>query len=272
MTSKYPVLSPQASQAPSKGLCALAVMSKAPCAGMVKTRLVPPLTPEEAAALNLCFLRDMAANIAGIARSGGADGVAVYTPVGAESVYDGLLQEGFSLLAQRGASLGDRLFHAAEDLLAVGYSSLCLIDSDSPTLPGPLLRAAVAALKRPGDRVALGAADDGGYYLIGLKHAHHRLFEDVDWSTARVLRQTIERAAEINLAVELLPTWYDVDEASSLRRLCEELFAKPVKQDGRDYRAGYAATYTRDYLARLIGSEGRSRIWPEAQAQREQKA
>jgi len=239
---------------------------------MVKTRLVPPLTPEEAAALNLCFLRDMAANIAGIARSGGADGVAVYTPVGAESVYDGLLQEGFSLLAQRGASLGDRLFHAAEDLLAVGYSSLCLIDSDSPTLPGPLLRAAVAALKRPGDRVALGAADDGGYYLIGLKHAHHRLFEDVDWSTARVLRQTIERAAEINLAVELLPTWYDVDEASSLRRLCEELFAKPVKQDGRDYRAGYAATYTRDYLARLIGSEVRSRIWPEAQAQREQKA
>src|SRR5215468_8925896 len=269
MLSKYPVLSPQASQTPSNGLCALAVMSKAPCAGTVKTRLVPPLTPEEAAALNLCFLRDMAANIANIARSGGAAGVVVYTPVGAESAYDGLLQEGFSLLAQRGASLGDRLFHAAEDLLAVGYSSLCLIDSDSPTLPGPLLRAAVAALKRPGDRVALGAADDGGYYLIGLKHAHRRLFEDVDWSTARVLRQTIERAAEINLAIELLPAWYDVDEALSLRRLCEELFAKP---DGRNYRDGYAATHTRDYLARLIGSEGRSRIWPEAQAQRGQKA
>src|SRR6266540_122326 len=155
MPSRYPVLSPQASQAPSNGLCALAVMSKAPCAGMVKTRLVPPLTPEEAAALNVCFLRDMAANIAGVARSGEADGVAVYTPVGAESAYDGLLPEGFSLLAQRGASLGDRLFHAAEDLLAVGYGSLCLIDSDSPTLPGPLLRAAVAALKRPGDRVPL---------------------------------------------------------------------------------------------------------------------
>jgi len=247
-------------------------MSKAPCAGMVKTRLVPPLTPEEAAALNLCFLSDMTANIADVARSGGADGVAVYTPVGAESAYDGLLPEGFSLLAQRGASLGDRLFHAAEDLLAVGYGSLCLIDSDSPTLPGPLLRAAVAALKRPGDRVALGPADDGGYYLIGLKHAHRRLFEDIDWSTARVLRQTIERAAEINLAVELLPAWYDVDEASSLRRLCEELFAKPAKLDGRNYRAGYAATHTRDYLARLIVAEGRSRIWPEAQARREQRA
>jgi rSAM/selenodomain-associated transferase 1 len=239
---------------------------------MVKTRLVPPLTSEEAAALNICFLRDMTANIAGITRSGGADGVIVYTPVGAESAYDGLLPEGFSLLAQRGASLGDRLLHAAEDLLAVGYNSLCLIDSDSPTLPGSLLRAAVAALKRPGARVALGAADDGGYYLIGLKHAHRRLFEDVDWSTARVLRQTIERAAEINLAVELLPAWYDVDEASSLRRLCEELFAKPDKPDGRDYRAGYDATYTRDYLARLIGAEGRSRIWPEAQTRRGQKA
>ena len=272
MPSQYPVLSPQASRASSNGLCALAVMSKAPCAGLVKTRLVPPLTPEEAAALNVCFLRDMTANIAGVARSGGADGVVVYTPVGAESVFDGLLLEGFSLLVQCGASFGDRLFHAAEDLLAVGYSSLCLIDSDSPTLPCQLLRAAVAALKRAGDRVALGAADDGGYYLIGLKHAHRRLFEDVDWSTARVLRQTIERAAEINLAVESLPAWYDVDEASSLRRLCEELFAKPAKQDGRICRAGYAATHTRNYLARLIGAEGRSRVWPEAQAQRGQKA
>jgi uncharacterized protein len=272
MPSQYPVLSPQASRASSNGLCALAVMSKAPCAGLVKTRLVPPLTPEEAAALNVCFLRDMTANIAGVARSGGADGVVVYTPVGAESAFDGLLPEGFSLLAQRGASFGDRLFHAAEDLLAVGYSSLCLIDSDSPTLPCQLLRAAVAALKRAGDRVALGAADDGGYYLIGLKHAHRRLFEDIDWSTARALRQTIERAAEINLAVESLPAWYDVDEASSLRRLCEELFAKPAKQDGRICRAGYAATHTRNYLARLIGAEGRSRVWPEAQAQREQKA
>jgi hypothetical protein len=145
-------------------------------------------------------------------------------------------------------------------------------------LPGPLLRAAVAALKRDGERVALGAADDGGYYLIGLKHAHRRLFEDIDWSTARVLRQTIERAAEIDLAVELLPAWYDVDEASSLRRLCDELFAesakpaKPAKPDGRNHRASYAATCTRDYLARLIKAEGRSRIWPEAQAQREQKA
>src|SRR6266508_1756213 len=116
MPSRYPVLSPQASQAPSNGLCALAVMSKAPCAGIVKTRLVPPLTPEEAAALNLCFLSDMTANIADVARSGGADGVAVYTPVGAESAYDGLLPEGFSLLAQRGGGLvGRRLQLALPD-------------------------------------------------------------------------------------------------------------------------------------------------------------
>jgi len=123
-----------------------------------------------------------------------------------------LLPETFKLLGQRGEGFGERLFYATEDLLAVGYESVCLIDSDSPTLPSALLQAAVSALALDGDRVVLGAADDGGYYLIGLKRAHRQLFEKLDWSTPRVLSQTVERAAEINLEVEMLPVWYDVDD------------------------------------------------------------
>lgn len=254
-------------RAAARGLCALAVMTKAPRAGQVKTRLVPPLTPEEAAALNVCFLRDTTANIAGLARLGGAEGVAVYTPVGAEAAYDGLLPEGFGLLAQRGEDFGARLWHAAEDLLAAGYGSLCLIDSDSPTLSPVLLAAAVAALGRPGDRVVLGAAEDGGYYLIGLKHAHRRLFENIAWSTPDVLAQTKERAAEINLEARLLPAWYDVDEAASLGQLCDELLA-PTR-NGSGGLIGYAAPHTRAYLARLVAAEGRTRIWPERRAHKE---
>ena len=71
-------------------------MAKAPLAGEVKTRLAPPLTPAEAAALNICFLRDMATNIAAVAVERQAKGLVVYTPLGAEAAF-GILPEGFEL-------------------------------------------------------------------------------------------------------------------------------------------------------------------------------
>ncbi|HEX8774501.1 MAG TPA: TIGR04282 family arsenosugar biosynthesis glycosyltransferase [Pyrinomonadaceae bacterium] len=244
-------------------------MTKAPRAGSVKTRLVPPLTHEEAASLSVCFLRDTAANIAAVAASEAAEGVAVYTPVGAESRFDDLLHEGFSLLAQRGDGFGERLYYAAEDLLALGYQSLCLIDSDSPTLPRSLLTEAVRALAQAGDRVVIGPSDDGGYYLIGLKAAHRRLFEDIDWSTERVLGQTVERAAEIGLEVKMLQSWYDVDDGSSLNRLCDELFRSRGVDARQNGLAGYEAAHTRRYLTRIIDAEGRGRVWPAGQARTE---
>ena len=269
MKQTYPVLDPspaRAARAP-RGGCALGVMIKAPRAGASKTRLVPPLAHEEAAALSVCFLRDTAANVAAACEAAGAaggagaaSGVAVYTPVGAEAAFEGLLPEGFSLLAQRGDGFGERLRNAADDLLRLGFDSLCLIDSDSPTLPTRALAAAVEELSKPGDRVVLGPADDGGYYLVGVKRAHAKLFERIDWSTERVLRQTVERACEINVDVALLPAWYDVDDAATLARLCEELFGeRPV---GGAPLKGYAAAHTRAHVAGIIEREGRARVWP----------
>lgn len=265
METAYTVLDPSKAST-SRGVCALAVMIKAPRAGAVKTRLVPPLDHEEAARLSVCFLRDTASNIADVASTGASEGVAVYTPVGAEAAFNGLLHEGFNLVAQRGETFGERLFHAAEDLLAVGYQSLCLIDSDSPTLPSSFLVDAVRWLAQPGDRVVLGPADDGGYYLIGLKGAHARLFEEITWSTDQVLRQTIERARELELETNLLPAWYDVDDGETLARLCDELFLPGLKDVRRDGLSGYEASHTRGYLAGLIDTEGRGRIWPEGGA------
>jgi len=229
-------------------------MTKAPLVGAVKTRLVPPLTPEEAANLHVCFLRDMSASIAEVVVRNFAEGLVVYTPVGAEPAFDGILPPGFKLLRQRGESLGDRLCNATEDLLGQGYSSLCLANSDSPTLPGSLFDLAIESLSRDGDRVVLGAAVDGGYYLIGLKNVHSRLFDRIAWSTGEVLAHTIERAAEIGLEVELLPLWYDVDDGATLNRLCEELFLS------RRRHGNYPAPHTREYLATLIESR---RIFPE---------
>src|SRR5213593_570025 len=96
MNNSYSILDPR-SPVRKSSPCALAVMIKAPRVGASKTRLVPPLGPSEAAALSVCFLRDTTTNIAHVSSRGGAEGVAVYTPAGAEAAFDGLLPETFSL-------------------------------------------------------------------------------------------------------------------------------------------------------------------------------
>jgi len=240
----------------SKRVCALGVMAKAPLAGEVKTRLVPPLTQQEAAELNVCFIRDMAANIASVSENESAAGFVVYTPMGSESAFDGILPERFKLLAQRGMSLGERLYNATGDLLRQGYSGVCLINSDSPTLPRSILTRAIELLARDGDRVVLGAAEDGGYYLIGLKQVHRNLFKGIEWSTSDVLTRTKQRAVEIDLSVEMLPPWYDVDDADTLNRLCEDLFSSQTLDES------YPAPHTCAFLDSIIKREGPQRIWP----------
>jgi rSAM/selenodomain-associated transferase 1 len=232
-------------------------MTKAPRAGKVKTRLTPPLTPEEAATLNTCFLRDTAAAISKTVREGMARGIAVYTPVGAEGDYSGILPAEFQLLPQSGEVLGERMALAFDDLFSLGFESVCLIGSDSPTLPPGAFSQAVRILSGPGDTLVLGPADDGGYYLIGLKKMQRSLLEEIEWSTENVLEQTLSKAKEINLEIHLLATWYDVDDWTSLRRLCRELFE--VNESIPD---AYPAPATRAYLSELLKREGRNRIWP----------
>src|SRR5216683_1599868 len=115
--------------------CAMGIMAKVPRSGYVKTRLVPPLTHEQATLLSQCFLRDVAASIARAADAhpGRIHGLAVYLPQGEERAFDGLLPQGFRLLLQRGEDLGERLFHASEDLLSAGFHSVCLVNAARPT-------------------------------------------------------------------------------------------------------------------------------------------
>ena len=229
--------------------CAVAIMAKASVAGTVKTRLVPPLTHAEAAKLNTSCLADIAANILAAAARAPIHGFAAYHPSGSEGFFDDLLPEGFKLLPPREPTLGRSLFHAARDLFASGYASVCLVNGDSPTLPTELLCEAVRRLQEPGDRVVLGPAADGGYYLIGLKHFHERLFEAIDWSTERVYRQTLMRAGEIGLPVAALAEWYDVDDEASLTLLASELLCGPNAKGF--YNGGYAAPKTVAFLEKL---------------------
>ena len=226
------------------GHCAVAVMAKAPRRGEVKTRLVPPLSEADAAVLSGCFIEDIAGNILAAARDAPIEGYVAYSPPGSEALFRALLPEGIGLLPPRRIGLGHSLPDAAEDLFAAGYGSVCLVNADSPTLPTGVLVEAARALAPPGDRLVLGPAEDGGFYLIGLKQAHRRLFEEISWSTERVFRQTLERASEIGLDTVTLQGWYDVDDVLSLRRLAVEL--------GAGHPAGYAAPHTAAFLHRLL--------------------
>jgi hypothetical protein len=249
----YPILNPANPVAARATQCALAVMAKAPRPGKVKTRLSPPLTSDQAAAINICFLRDTTENIAAVSASGQSAGIISYTPVGDEALFDNLLPADFSLIPQRGDGFGERLLATAEDLLACGYGGVCLIDSDSPTAPAAAFEQAVTELQKPGDRIVLGPAHDGGYYLIGLKHAHPELFADITWSTSTVFAETLAAAKSTNLEAVILPLWFDVDDAPTLAILNAELLHQTPPHFNTI--SGYPAKHTRDFL-RILSNQG----------------
>jgi rSAM/selenodomain-associated transferase 1 len=237
--------------------CAIGVMAKAPRPGRAKTRLCPPLRPDQAAQLSGAFLRDITENIALAARVAPIHGYVAYAPAGEEGAFDGHLADGTALVLADGSlpmprgveGFGRSLLHAVHALFARGYGAVCLVNSDSPTLPTSLLIEAASLLLASSERVVLGPADDGGYYLIGMKQPHAHLFTDIAWSTDSVAATTLARATARGLKVAKLPTWFDVDDMESLTRLL-------VEAQGHASRLRpYAAPATMAWLSRhLSGS------------------
>ena len=222
---------------------AIGIIGKAPRPGRSKTRLATAIGADAASELSACFLSDVAAAIEAVPEALGRRGYGVYAPAGAEDIMRQLLPAGFGLLLQAGDDLGHVLIGAARALLDAGHDCVLLVNGDSPTLPPRFLVRAIEVLREPGDRMVLGPASDGGYYLIGLKQAHQQLFTRIAWGTETVARSTCERAVEIGLAKTLLPEWYDVDDVETLRWLREELAGHSTR-----FRAGGFAAASRAFL------------------------
>jgi glycosyltransferase A (GT-A) superfamily protein (DUF2064 family) len=218
-------------QRAANGTCAIGVMAKAPRPGYSKTRLCPPLRPDEAAALSAAFLRDTTTNIARAGRSAPIVGYAAYAPSGAEAALLPHVTQGTMCLLADGSrpapkgvdGFGRCLLHATRQMFAAGHAAACVLSADTPTLPTEfLVTAATAVLAGDERRVVLGACDDGGYYLLGMRLPHARLFADIAWSTGSVASITRTRVAELNLDLVELPPWYDIDDAAALERLVGE--------------------------------------------------
>ncbi len=183
--------------------------------------------------MSAAFLRDATENIQAAAREAAIAGYVAFAPAGLDHLFNGLLAEGTRLVLADGEGdmppgvegFGRSLLHATRALFAQGYGSVCVLNSDSPTLPTSLLVRAARILAQPGDHAVLGPAEDGGYYLLGMKAPHAGLYAGMSWSTDRVAQQTREAARGLGVALHELDPWYDVDDRIALQRLIVEASA-----------------------------------------------
>jgi rSAM/selenodomain-associated transferase 1 len=255
-----------------RGRCAIAIMAKAPGAGRIKTRLSPLLTPDEARDLGACFVRDMTENLALAAREAAIDPHIAFAPAGSETAFTAIVAPGTQFVLADGnhpappgiEGLGRSLLQAAHGLHQAGYDAVGMLNSDSPTLPTVLLVRAAQLVAEQENRVVLGPSLDGGYYLIVMRAPHAELFRAIDWSTDRVAAQTRTRAAEARLDLIELDTWYDVDDAESLRRLIAELQDHDMQPNGPvPYAAPATARWIRERgIPARLASRARPAISP----------
>jgi rSAM/selenodomain-associated transferase 1 len=213
---------------------ALVVFAKAPIPGQVKTRLCPPLTPDEAATLHGSFVLDMLerTKTATVQFKLPLDRYLACAPASTH-VFFKIMEErqGVKLIDQVGDDLGERMAQAFETLFARGYKHAMIVGTDVPSLPLEQYKQAMDLLGS--HDLVLGPALDGGYYLIGLNRSIPALFAGIPWSTDQVLNMTQEKASALGLKVALLAPWRDVDTIDDLQALVEAsaLDAQKPKRD-----------------------------------------
>ena len=195
----------------------LALFAKAPVPGQVKTRLCPPLRPEQAAELYEAMLLDILDQHRDAA---GLDLALWYTPAEACAWFEARAPRGYALHVQQGTALAPRMSALFRRHAEQGYTRIVLRGTDSPSLPAARFAESFTALEHAD--LVLCPDRDGGYNLIGLRGPADALFE-LEMSTSNVLQWTVDRARAMGMRVELLAPHHDVDTAADLKLLADEL-------------------------------------------------
>ena len=195
----------------------LLVFTKTPVPGCVKTRLLSVTSPEQAAAIAVELLRR---TLDTACRSSVRDIELWCTPTTRHSTLVELGEDfSMALQTQTGADLGERMFSAMEQSLD-NYNHVMLAGSDCIDLAVADLDLAREKLAEGYD-VVLGPSLDGGYHLIGLSRLYRELFTGIEWGTDRVMQDTRERVAQLDLTLYELPERRDLDRPEDLKYLCD---------------------------------------------------
>jgi uncharacterized protein len=190
----------------------IVMFARAPVKGQVKTRLIPALGEQGALDMHMQLMnRQMKVlnKCAFCTKQLWVDQIQEHS---AFANFKGKVK------LQRGVSLGEKMFHAAEDVLKES-SKVVIIGSDCPSIDEDYLELALHELDKSSNDVVLGPALDGGYVLIGMKHPHHEIFQDIEWGSELVLQQTITKLYNCNLGFMTLPVLRDIDTAEDLKSL-----------------------------------------------------
>ncbi len=184
-----------------------------PEAGTAKTRLIPKLGAEGAAALANELARHTLDVVDAVAAEGGIDVSLWYT--GCDETRAREIAPGsYNYREQSGSDLGSRMNGAFESAFDEGYDQVALIGTDCPELNESVLAQAFDCLAD--SDLAIGPARDGGYYLIAMKAPTPALFEGIAWGTSEVLEATLQAAEKLGLAAAGLPLLWDVDRPEDL--------------------------------------------------------
>ncbi len=188
----------------------LILFAKAPVAGRVKTRLCPPLTPDQAAGLHSALVQET------------IEMLSTFSDVADVELSSNSSNESWPSVTvprsvQPAGDLGARLFHALAGALALGREVAMVVGSDSPGLPS----SHIGALLESAADVTLGPTLDGGFFAIACRRVHASMFEGVRWSTAFTLDDAVRSAAQCGLTVAIGPAWFDVDVEHDLERMLQ---------------------------------------------------
>ncbi|MGA9649818.1 TIGR04282 family arsenosugar biosynthesis glycosyltransferase [Pedobacter sp.] len=125
-----------------------------------------------------------------------------------------VIEKEFSLRLQKGSDLGERMSNALQEVFELSAQKVLIIGTDCPGLDSSIIEKAFHALDT--HQVVVGPATDGGYYLLGMKNFHQCLFEDIPWSTSKVLELTLQKCASHKLSYKLLIELSDIDDENDL--------------------------------------------------------